>query len=113
MYKVAHNFGVYAVIYISLLVITGLIFSYILLGGVSPLITSYYGNVLLIKVLLVSIILMFGAVNKFKIVPNIKVNQLNGQNKLKSSIEIEMFLTFLVLLLTSILTTSLTTPLGV
>ena len=56
---------------------------------------------------------MFGAINKFKIVPSIKVNQLDGQNKLKSSIEIEMFLTFLVLLLTSILTTSLTTPLGV
>ena len=113
LHKVAHNFGVYAVIYISLLVITGLIFSYILLGGVSPLITSYYGNVLLIKILLVSIILMIGAINKFKIVPNIKVNQLDGQNKLKSSIEIEMIITFLVLLLTSILTTSLTTPLGV
>ena len=112
-YKVAHNFGVYAVIYIILLVITGLIFSYILLGGVSPLITSYYGNVLLIKILLVSIILAIGAINKFKIVPNIKVNQLDGQNKLKSSIEIEIILTFFVLLLTSILTTSLTTPLGV
>ena len=83
------------------------------MGGVSPLITSYYGNVLLIKILLVSIILAIGAINKFKIVPNIKVKQLDGQNKLKSSIEIEIILTFFVLLLTSILTTSLTTPLGV
>ena len=99
LHEVAHNFGVYAVLYISLLVITGLIFSYILLGGVSPLITSYYGNVLLIKILLVSIILAIGAINKFKIVPNIKVNQLDGQNKLKSSIEIEIILTFFVLLL--------------
>jgi len=41
------------------------------------------------------------------------VNQLEGQNKLKSSIEIEIILTFFVLLLTSILTTSLTTPLGI
>ena len=83
------------------------------MGGVSPLITSYYGNVLLIKILFVSIILIIGAINKFKIVPNIKVNQLDGQNKLKSLIEIEMTITFLVLILTSILTTSLTTPLGV
>ena len=113
LYEVAHNFGIYAVLYISLLVITGLIFSYILLGGVYPLITSYYGNVLLTKILLVSIILIIGAINKFKIVPNIKINQLEGRNKLKSSIEIEIIITFLVLLLTSILTTSLTTPLGV
>ena len=113
LHIIAHNFGVYAIIYISLLIITGLIFSYIILGGISPLITSYYGNVLSIKILLVSIILFIGAINKFKIVPSIKVNQFDGKNKLKNSIEIEMLITFLVLLLTSILTTSLTTPSGV
>ncbi len=113
LHAIAHNFGVYAIIYISLLVITGLTFSYILLGGISPLITSYYGNVLSIKILLVSIILIIGALNKFKVVPNIKTNQRNGQKKLKISIEIEMLITFLILLLTSILTTSLTIPSGI
>ena len=113
LYTIAHNFGVYAVVYISLLIITGLISSYILLGGILPLMTSAYGNVLLIKISFVSIILLAGAINKFKIVPLIKINQINGQNKLKKSIEIEITLTFFVLLFTSILTTSLTTPLGV
>ena len=110
LYTIAHNFGVYAVVYISLLIITGLIFSYILLGGIIPLITSAYGNVLLIKILLVSVILLAGAINKFKIVPLLKMSQVNGQNKLKKSIEIEISLTFFVLFFTSLLTTSLTIP---
>ena len=110
LYTIAHNFGVYAVVYISLLIITGLIFSYILLGGIIPLITSAYGNVLLIKIFLVSVILLAGAINKFKIVPLLKMSQVNGQNKLKKSIEIEIALTFFVLFFTSLLTTSLTIP---
>ncbi len=113
LFTIAHNFGVYAVVYISLLIVTGLIFSYILLGGIQQLITSVYGNVLLIKILFVSIILFVGAINKFKIVPLIKIDHMNGQHKLKKSIEIELTLTFFVLFFTSILTTSLTTPLGV
>ena len=44
-----------------------------------------------------SIILLAGAINKFKIVPLIKINQINGQNQLKKSVEIELTLTFFVL----------------
>ena len=49
LYLVAHNFGVYATFYVGLLIITGLTFSYFLLGGILPIITSTYGNVLLFK----------------------------------------------------------------
>ena len=72
LYFIADNFGRYAVVYIGILILTGLIFSYILLGGILPLITSTYGNVLLIKLFIVSIILIIGAINKFRIVPEIK-----------------------------------------
>ena len=112
LYLVAHNFGIYATFYIGLLVITGLIFSYFLLGGILPIITSTYGNVLLFKLMLVSSILMIGAINKFRIVPNIKENLTLGQSKLKRSINIEFMLTWLIFFLTSILTTSLPTPMG-
>ena len=112
LYLVAHNFGIYATFYIGLLVITGLTFSYFLLGGILPIITSTYGNVLLFKLMLVSSILMIGAINKFRIVPNIKENLTLGQSKLKRSINIEFMLTLLILFLTSILTTSLPTPMG-
>ena len=112
LYLVAHNFGIYATFYIGLLVITGLIFSYFLLGGILPIITSTYGNVLICKLLLVSSVLMIGAINKFRIVPNIKENLSQGQSKLKRSINIEFMLTWFILFLTSILTTSLPTPMG-
>jgi len=112
LYLVAHNFGIYATFYIGLLVITGLIFSYFLLGGILPIITSTYGNVLICKLLLVSSVLMIGAINKFRIVPNIKENLSLGQSKLKRSINIEFICTWLILFLTSILTTSLPTPMG-
>tara|TARA_B100000963_G_C22107960_1_gene443552 strand:- start:105 stop:440 length:336 start_codon:yes stop_codon:yes gene_type:complete len=107
---VAHNFGVYATFYIVLLILTGLIFSYLLLGGIYPIITSTYGNVLLGKIFIVSIILLLGAINKFKIVPNLKTNLTVGQIELKRSIDVELILTCFVLFLTSILTTSLPTP---
>ena len=112
LYLVAHNFGVYATFYIGLLIISGLIFSYFLLGGILPILTSTYGNVLLCKLLLVSSILMIGTINKFRIVPNMRRNLTLGQSKLKRSINIEFILTWLILFLTSILTTSLPTPMG-
>ena len=112
LYLVAHKFGVYATFYVGLLVMTGLTFSYFLLGGILPIITSTYGNVLICKLLLVSSVLMIGAINKFRIVPNIKENLSLGQSKLKRSINIEFMLTWFILFLTSILTTSLPTPMG-
>ena len=112
LYFIADNFGRYAVAYIGILILTGLIFSYILLGGILPLITSTYGNVLLIKLFIVSMILIIGAINKFKIVPEIKKDLTTGQVKLKNSINIEIISSVLVLFTTSILTTSLPTPMG-
>ncbi|MDC3140153.1 CopD family protein [Alphaproteobacteria bacterium] len=112
LYFIANNFGRYAVVYIGILILTGLIFSYILLGGILPLITSTYGNVLLIKLFIVSMILIIGAINKFKIVPEIKKDLSTGQIKLKNSINIEIISSVLVLFTTSILTTSLPTPMG-
>ena len=112
LHLVAHNFGVYATFYVGLLIITGLIFSYFLLGGILPIITSTYGNVLLGKIFLVSILLLLGAINKFKIVPNLKTKITLGQSELKRSIDFELILTFFILFVTSILTTSLPTPVG-
>ena len=112
LYFIADNFGRYAVVYIGILILTGLIFSYILLGGILPLITSTYGNVLLIKLFIVSMILIIGAINKLRIVPEMKKDLSTGQIKLKNSINIEIILSVLVLFTTSILTTSLPTPMG-
>ena len=107
---VAHLFGIYALGYVGVLIIAGLIFSYILLGDISSLITTDYGNVLLVKMIIVSMLLSLGAMNKFKIIPYLSINQNLGLKRLKNSIQIEIFCVLLILFFTSLLTTSLELP---
>ena len=107
---VAHLFGIYAFGYVGVLILAGLIFSYILLGDITSLITTDYGNVLLIKMIIVSMLLSLGAMNKFKIIPYLSINQNLGLKRLKNSIQIEIFCVLLILFFTSLLTTSLELP---
>ena len=109
---VAHLFGIYAIGYVGVLVAAGLIFSYILLGNISALISTDYGNVLLIKMIVVSTLLSLGAINKFKIIPNLSIDQNLGLKRLKKSIQIEILCVLSIFFLTSLLTTSLILPMG-
>ena len=107
---VAHKFGVYAVVYIGLLVLSGIFYSYILLGDIRNIFSTTYGIILLIKFITVNLLLLIGALNKFKYVPMIKTNPEMGVSKLYSSINFEIILTVIVLSLTSLLTTSFMLP---
>ena len=109
---VAHLFGIYAIGYVGVLITAGLIFSYILLGNISALISTDYGNILLIKMIVVSTLLSLGAINKFNIIPNLSIDQNLGLKRLKKSIQIEILCVLLIFFLTSLLTTSLTLPMG-
>ena len=91
--------------------ITGLLLSYFNVKGLTVLIHTQYGMVLLIKILLVGIIAIIGAMNKFFVVPsinNIKAEEsssgLAHGRKLLNLMTIEASLGFVVLLLTSFLT---------
>ena len=110
---ISERFGQFAIFYISVLVITGSIFSFILVGGIDPLISTSYGNFLILKLIFVTIILSLGALNKFRLVPLIRINYEQGKKKLKQSIQFEIIITLIILFFTSILTTSLPTPIGV
>jgi len=107
---VSHKFGVYAVYYIGLLVVSGIFYSYILLGDIRNIFATTYGIILLIKFIIVNLLLLIGTFNKFKYVPMIKTNPERGVNKLYSSINFEIILTVIVLSLTSLLTTSFMLP---
>ena len=109
---VAHLFGIYAIGYVGVLITAGLIFSYILLGNISALISTDYGNILLIKMIVVSTLLSLGAINKFKIIPNLSIDQNLGLKRLKKSIQIEILCVLSIFFLTSLLTTSLILPMG-
>ncbi len=112
LHVIAHRFGILAVFYLVVLIISGGSFAYILMNDISLLFDTSYGNAFLIKMSLVSLLLLFGALNKFKNVPLIKNEPTVGSTQLKKSIRIEMYIALLILSSTSILTTSMTLPMG-
>jgi putative copper export protein len=110
--SLAHRFGVLAIFHVGLLLIAGITYAYVLLGDLNLIFTTGYGNVLLTKIVLVSLLLSLAALNKFKLVPLLEKNQIQGVRRFKSSVRFEIFLALLILLVSSLLTTSLTLPLG-
>ena len=113
LYKIAERFGTHAIFYICLLLISGLIFAYILIGDLSLLLSTVYGNVFLMKITLVSALLGLGAVNKFRLVPLMKLLEPSiGAHRLRKSIQIEMLIALLSCRLAVFLTTSTTLPMG-
>ena len=111
LFQIAHQFGVYAMFYILVLLISGLILGTILVGGIEQLLTSDYGRALLLKLAFVTILLGIGAVNKFRLVPQLKNKNSSHVLKLRKSINSEICILFIILVISSLLTTSIELPL--
>lgn len=109
---ITHSFGNYAVFYILALLIAGSIFSFILIGDISNLFNTIYGNVLMIKILFAMLLISLGALNKLFLVPRLDINNATTIIKLKKSINVEMIIVLIIFFLTSLLTTSLTLPMS-
>ena len=110
LFQIAHRFGVYAVYYIGVLLITGLMLGTILVGGIEQLVTSDYGKVFLFKLFFATTLLGIGALNKFRLVPQLKNNNLSHAIKLRKSINVEISILFIILVISSLLTTSIELP---
>lgn len=113
LHIITHRFGVLAIGYIMALMISGFIFAYHLIGSFYALINTSYGNVLLAKLVAVFLILSLGALNKFKLVPLLIKNPTVGAKRLRSSVNFEIILALIILGFSSLLTTSLTLPMGI
>ncbi len=111
LFQIAHQFGVYAVYYIAVLLISGLTLGTILVGGIEQLLTSDYGKAFLFKLAFVVILLGIGAVNKFRLVPQLKSKNSYHVIKLRKSISLEICILFIILVISSLLTTSIELPL--
>ena len=111
LFQIAHQFGVYAVYYIGVLLITGLTLGTILVGGIEQLVTSDYGKAFLFKLFFATTLLGIGALNKFRLVPQLKNNNLSHAIKLRKSINVEISILFIILVISSLLTTSIELPL--
>ena len=109
----AHQFGILAMGYVGLLLSAGFFYAYMLIGELSLIFTTSYGNLLLIKIIMVCALLFLAALNKFKLVPSLEKSPLLGVKKFKSSVQLEIVLAFIIVFASSLLTTSITLPVGV
>ena len=110
LFQIAHKFGIYAVYYILVLLMAGVSLGTILVGSLNSLLYSTYGQVFLLKLSLVSILLGIGAMNKFKLVPNLQSNRKANAVKLRKSIGREIIILAFILVISSIVSTSIEPP---
>ena len=108
--KVGHRFGLVASFTVPALIITGSYMSYTLVGSISLLIQTGYGQALIIKVLLVAVLLCLAAANKLRFMPRLRAGDATAANHLAKSISIEWLVVLLIFAITAVLTSNLTLP---
>lgn len=106
----AHRFGKQAAWVVGLLILAGLLLTYNLVGSITLMWSSQYGNTLLLKLGLVTALLGLAAGNKLKLVPAMLANKQNAAIRLKESIKWEAAIFLLILSVTAILTTVIALP---
>jgi putative copper resistance protein D len=102
LHLLMESFGKQASFTLSLLLVAGLWLVIQLVGSLDALISSSYGQTLLIKLALVVSILALAAKHKLILVPQLKNSQ--GREALSKSILIEMVVAFVILSVTAGLT---------
>ena len=107
---VGHRFGVVATFTVPVLIILGGYMGYELVGSFSALISTGYGQALIIKVLLVGLLLGLAAGNKLRFIPALRAGDTAAANDLSKIISIEWLVILAVLGTTAVLTTNLTLP---
>jgi len=108
----ADLFGRRAIWIVPVLLIAGTLYAMMLVGSVAALATTPYGQVLMVKVGLVSGLLGLAALNKFLLVPALLSGEAAAPLRLRRSIDWELAGVAAVLLATSLMTTSLLLPDG-
>lgn len=108
--NVGHEFGKMAMITVPILILVGGVMGYRLVGSVPALVTTGYGRVLVLKVVMVGLLLGLAAANKLWFVPRMRAGNDQAAVHLVRSIWIEWGLILLILAATAILTTTQTLP---
>ena len=106
--RLMHQFGQLAIIIILVLLASGVTLLLQYLNSVAELFTSDYGQLILLKLLLVCAMLLLGAWHKLTLVP--QITEQHHIITLKRSISIEMCIAVIVLIITSIFTTLVGPP---
>tara|TARA_R110000772_G_scaffold30735_2_gene76323 strand:- start:612 stop:1505 length:894 start_codon:yes stop_codon:yes gene_type:complete len=101
--KLMQRFGELAMIFVGVLIISGVYLVMQLLESPLELVSTAYGLTLLLKLTGVLALLFMGALNKLRLVPELTDEK--GIKHLQRSITLEIALAFIVLLITAYLTT--------
>lgn len=101
--RLMHAFGKQASYLVATLLVAGLTISYMLEGSINALFNSLHGNILLLKVVSVTVVLALAARHKFRLVPSL--TNKTAALKLQRSINIEMGIALLILVITATLST--------
>lgn len=81
---VLHRFSRVAVPVVAVLVLTGLVLAIVQVGNFSALIESSYGLILSVKLVLVLVLLVFAALNRFRLTPALAVDPHNTRALVRS-----------------------------
>lgn len=103
--RILARFGRVAAAGVALLVLAGVVLAALLLGGIEPLIATAYGQFLLAKLVIVTLLLLLAATNKWLLVPAFERGDARAPRQLRRSIALEIALVTAILLVTAALTT--------
>jgi len=102
--KLMHRFGRYASYAVAILALCGGIVTYQVFGSFTSIFTTNYGQTLMVKLGLVVGVLAFAAHHKLRLVPRLLTRE-QGPKVLARSIEWEMKIALVILIVTTWLTT--------
>ena len=109
--RILADFGRVASVTVGLLLVAAVGLSWLLVGGIAPLLETAHGQTLLIKIALVLLLLGLAALNKWRLVPAFERGERSANRRLRRSILGEGLLVLLILLVTALMTTT-TSPNG-
>ncbi|MEL6205419.1 MAG: CopD family protein [Pseudomonadota bacterium] len=104
------RFGRVASALVPVLVLAGGTLAWEIAGSVEALISTAYGNVLILKALLVAVLLLIAARNKLSLVPALAAGDPTGGRKLARSIVLEAMVFLAIFSATSVLTSLVSVP---
>lgn len=104
------RFGRMATAFVPLLVLAGLVMSYVLVGSAAALVGTGYGQALIGKVSIVAVLLALATLNKLRFVPKLMNGDAQAAKQLSRSISLEWIAVILILFTTAVLTSVLTLP---
>lgn len=107
---VAKRFGSAAVIVVSLLAMAGFGLLWMLSAGQAEFWSSVYGTMIAVKLLLVMLLLSAAALNKLSLTPKLASGDARAIVMLRRSIQLEIFVAALILLVTAAFTSLLGPP---